>query len=82
MSNSRSYLAKQLAGEKLPTNTDQWDGYPAEREKFYEDCADIKVSTDDYDATKISKMIIKKYTGGEILIPPTKLFPIGILQKS
>ena len=33
----------------------------SEREKFYEDCADIKVSTDDYDATKISKMIIKKY---------------------
>ena len=32
-----------------------------EREKFYEDCADIKVSTDDYDAIKISKMIIKKY---------------------
>ena len=36
LSSSRSYLAKQLAGEKLPTNTDQWDGYPAEREKFYE----------------------------------------------
>ena len=33
----------------------------SEREKFYEDCADIKVSTDDYDATKISKMIISKY---------------------
>lgn len=36
LSSSRSYLAKQLAGEKLPTNTDQWDGYPVEREKFYE----------------------------------------------
>ena len=33
----------------------------SEREKFYEDCADIKISTDDYDATKISKMIINKY---------------------
>jgi len=33
----------------------------SEREKFYEDCADIKVSTGNYDATKISKMIIKKY---------------------
>ena len=36
LSSSRSYLAKQLAGEKLPTNTDQWDGYPLEREKFYD----------------------------------------------
>ena len=35
LNSSRSYLAKQLAGEKLPTNTDQWDGYPAEREKLY-----------------------------------------------
>ena len=25
----------QLAGKKLPWNTDQWDGYPKEREKFY-----------------------------------------------
>ena len=33
----------------------------SERERFYEDCADIKISTDDYDATKISKMIINKY---------------------
>ena len=39
LSSSRSYLAKQLAGEKLPTNTDQWDGYPVEREKFYEKIA-------------------------------------------
>ena len=35
LSGSRSYLSKQLAGEKLATNTDQWDGYPYEREKLY-----------------------------------------------
>ncbi len=35
LNSSRSYLSKQLAGSKLPTNTDQWDGYPVEREKFY-----------------------------------------------
>ena len=33
--NSRSYLRQQFAGRKLPTNTDQWDGYPQERETFY-----------------------------------------------
>ena len=33
--NSRSYLRKQLSGKKLPINTDQWDGYPEEREVFY-----------------------------------------------
>ena len=32
---SRSSLTKQLAGEKIAINTDQWDGYPKEREKFY-----------------------------------------------
>ncbi len=36
LDSSRSYLSKQLAGEKVPINTDQWDGYPLEREKFYE----------------------------------------------
>ena len=36
LAGSRSYLTKQLAGEKLATNTDQWDGYPKEREKFYQ----------------------------------------------
>ena len=25
-----------LAGKKIPYNTDQWDGYPKEREKFFE----------------------------------------------
>ena len=35
MDNSRSYLRKQLAGQELPINTDQWDGYPRERDKFY-----------------------------------------------
>ena len=35
LAGSRSYLTKQLAGEELATNTDQWDGYPKEREKFY-----------------------------------------------
>ncbi len=35
MDNSRSYLRKQLAGQELPINTDQWDGYPKERDKFY-----------------------------------------------
>ena len=24
-----------LAGTEIPYNTDQWDGYPKEREKFY-----------------------------------------------
>ena len=32
-----------------------------ERKKYYEECADMKVSTEQYDATKISKMIIKNY---------------------
>ena len=36
LSGSNSYVAKQLAGEKLAFNTDQWDGYPSEREKLYE----------------------------------------------
>ena len=35
LAGSRSYLTKQLAGEELATNTDQWDGYPKERENFY-----------------------------------------------
>ena len=30
-----SLLTRQLAGEKIAINTDQWDGYPKEREKFY-----------------------------------------------
>ncbi|MDC1150268.1 alkaline phosphatase D family protein [Gammaproteobacteria bacterium] len=29
------HIYLQLAGKKLPWNTDQWDGYPKEREKFY-----------------------------------------------
>ena len=33
-----SYVHKyvMLAGKKIPYNTDQWDGYPKEREKFFE----------------------------------------------
>jgi alkaline phosphatase D len=29
------HIYLELAGKKLPWNTDQWDGYPKEREKFY-----------------------------------------------
>ena len=29
------HIYLQLVGKKLPWNTDQWDGYPREREKFY-----------------------------------------------
>ena len=35
MDSSNSDETKQLAGQKLPFNTDQWDGYPKERDKFY-----------------------------------------------
>ena len=35
--NFPKYLHKyiSLAGKEIPYNTDQWDGYPKEREKFY-----------------------------------------------
>ena len=32
---SASSTSQQLAGEKLAINTDQWDGYPVERQKLY-----------------------------------------------
>ena len=35
ISNDSSYYTSELAGEELPFNTDQWDGYPREREEFY-----------------------------------------------
>jgi len=35
ISNDSSYYTGELAGEALPFNTDQWDGYPWEREEFY-----------------------------------------------
>ena len=33
---------KQSVGDKLPLNTDNWNGYPLEREKFYEVLAEFQ----------------------------------------
>ena len=36
------YYASELAGEELPFNTDQWDGYPREREEFYKNISNLE----------------------------------------